>query len=319
MASICLIIPTQNRSECIRNYLEQVALQFFECSIDIIVLDGSVNKDTEQVVCYFAQTYSNIQFCKYTGPENDYAIDQKIYWAAQNFAKKYDYIWFSSDGTIIHVEKMKAAIIRFVQQKNDLLIWDNGAAGWVEYQDPCALFRECIWRMTSLSSVLVSSQLMLKAMELFPVSHALHKGFWLPMVYFYYCDKNHANAVFYMDEGLWSANPTREAAFWQESGRVLWQWGEVWCEAIDALPARYDADKADAILSHDLHMKLFSCKSLLSLKVDGNLTLKKVREQHDYIPRITQMPRFFFYTIAFVPCTYLLRGIRKWYHKISEI
>lgn len=64
-------------------------------------------------------------------------------------------------------------------------------------------------------------------------------------------------------------------SFWLVSGNLLWQWGKIWVESIEALPEIYKKEKQETILSHDKNMKLFSIKKLISVQEWGNISLKK--------------------------------------------
>ena len=118
---------------------------------------------------------------------------------------------------------------------------------------------------------------------------------------------------------FWTVNPRRSDSFWKVSGNALRQWGEVWCETIDALPAVYDSDKAAVLKSFDAHIHLFSVRQLVNMKPEGNLSLEKVRRYRPYIDRVTDTPVFWFYFVSIFVNRSLAGDARAIYRKIKKL
>lgn len=302
MKQLCLIIPTCDRPASVREYLEEEAAALRENGIDLILYDSSADEATQRVAERFAAAgYGNIRYERDAGGQERAAIDRKVFRACREYAPRYEYIWFSSDGTLINVGAVFCVMKSFLEQGADLVVFDNRDCmgfSFREYTDCRRLFHDCCWRMTSLSAVIASGKLLQRAMRIFPVDAEDDYGLWLPMAYFRATVEEPFRAVYFAKENSWRANPMRDESFWKLSGNALWQWGEVWCRAVGALPGVYDPEKEFVLKSHDRYTGIFSVRNLFRLKAFGNLSWKKVRACREYIPKVTDTGLFWFYFLA---------------------
>lgn len=229
------------------------------------------------------------------------AIDRKVFSACQKYASSYNYVWFSSDGTLINIGMLFDILKFYLGNANDLIIFDNNnymGFSFKEYTDCTQLFHDCCWRMTSLSAVIVSGKLLQRAMRIFPVTAKDNYGLWLPMAYFRAIVSESFHAVYFVKENSWRANPMRNDSFWKLSGNTLWQWGEIWYRVIDALPSVFDQEKGYVLQSHDRYTRIFSIRNLISLKATGNLSFSKIRTYSNFLPKVTNTNLFWFYLIG---------------------
>jgi len=323
MKELCLIIPTHNRADCIEEYLERQCASAAELGVDLILWDTSTDGKTEAIANdYRARGYSNVHYDRYDGPTDRLAIDRKVVAACRKYGEQYPYLWFSSDGTIIDLPAVFPKLKEELEKGYVLIGLGHEAcppAQRTEYTDCAALFRDCGWWLTSLTSTVYSSKLLRRAMDVLPLDSPDFRGLWLPMSVFYTIADAPFQMLYLPQAHFWTVNPRRSDSFWKVSGNALRQWGEVWCETIDALPAVYDSDKAAVLKSFDAHIHLFSVRQLVNMKPEGNLSLEKVRRYRPYIDRVTDTPVFWFYFVSIFVNRSLAGDARAIYRKIKKL
>lgn len=314
----CIIIPTHNRLQAVQKYLEEAMRFCTNSSCDIIVFDTSQNNDIERLVAKFRhEGMENLFYDRYFGETEKCAIDKKVFAAAAKYAPKYDYLLFSSDGTIIRADILINNVDKYLHDKFDLIVFDNSKTMEFfekQYTDWRILFEECCWLMTRLGSIIVSSRLLQEAVKNYPFKLENTVGFWLPMSYFCCIDCCKCRAVYKVIEGSWEQNPNIVESFWKVSGNLLWQWGKIWSEAIEALPKQYESKKNIVILSHDKYTRLFSFKSLVGMQAWNNITLDKVITYRRYISKVATLDIIFFYVIALICRRPIIVFLKKVYN-----
>ncbi len=325
MKKLCIIIPTQNRPKEIARYLQEAAQPAFENHVDIVLYDTSRDDETKSVAeQHSSHSYTSIIYNRYQGETDRDAIDRKVFSACKEYCGDYDYIWFSSDRTIVNVEAMLPKLKNFMRDDFDLIVYDNRESfgiSYQEYSDSRKLLHDCGWRMTCLSSVIVSCRFLKACIEKYPPDAGPITSFWLPMTYFRTLADNTEGmlkAVWFVEKESWHANPCNAEAFWLLSGNVLRQWGEIWCDAMDSLPQFYDEERDFVIRSHDRQMHIFSKKSLLGLRSSGNVTLRKVHENRKYLLRASNTSLLWFYLIAMLVPQGVARVMRNVYHGLKN-
>lgn len=319
MKKLCLMIPTKDRPDAIEAYLESQARIAGELGVDIVIQDSSTTSATREIVA----TWQNKQVCEirylYYGECHVKTIDEKVKAMCRIAMDEYVYLCFSSDGIILHVERIYARAKRYMDEGAALIVNGQTPLGELEdilIQNSRELLRRCVWRMLSLSSTIVSSALMRRALEYDAQHETDIQDLWLPMVYFRLLNPEEAiQAVYlYMPDAL-EQNPYIRVSFWRVQGLALWQWGERWCTVIDSLPPAYDDVKDEALRSHDGYVHLFSKKSIIFLREHNNFSLSDIRKYRQYIPRVTNTPIWYFYWAAI----FIHPGIVRIYKKLRRI
>lgn len=317
----CIIIPTYNRLQAVQTYLEEAMCFCLNNSCDFIIFDTSPNNEIECLVAKFRQEgMGNLFYDRYFGETEKCAIDKKVFAAAAKYALKYDYLLFSSDGTIVRADILLNNVDQYLHEKFDLIVFDNSKTMDFfekEYTDWCILFEECCWLMTRLASIMVSGRLLQEVVKNYPFKEKNTVGFWLPMSYFNCVDGCECNAVYKVIEGSWEQNTNIVDSFWKVSGHLLWQWGKIWSEAIEALPKQYESKKNIVIRSHDKYTRLFSFKSLIGMQAWDNITLNKVITYRRYIKKVANLDIIFFYIIALLCRRPIVLLIKKAYKGIK--
>lgn len=319
---LAIIIPTYNRLNCIRYYLETQLGHFQTHGIDVIVYDSSEDSDIQSCVSEFCEAgFDNLLYKRYDNGGDTRAIDDKVFSACCEFCMEYEYLWFSSDGTIFQIDKVWPSVSSGIEQHYDLLVLNHINASHREdqlYSDSRTLLRDCGWILTMLGTGIVSTNVIMEVVRRFPVSNREHLGLWYPLAYFCVLAERPIKAMWLGCQNTYYENPYRTDAFWKVNGDALWQWGEVWVQAIEALPPFYDEVKADVIRSWDKHAKLFSIKGLMGMRAQGQITFCDVVKFRKYIKRITDTGVMWFYIITLPGNQLVLSWIRKIYRAIKK-
>lgn len=300
------VIPTKDRPECIEYYLKTQGRALARAGFDIIISDSSAGETTKNIVARYKTDGLDIVYDTYLEKSNADNIDEKGFALCKKYCGQYDYIWLCSDGTVIDIGKVIPAIKQDMINGEDLIILsDADVLPYTDrkFHDAVALCRDLCWRMLLLGSVIVSGRLLQETVVRYPYRQADNGTLWLPAAYFKVLSSGPVCAVYRCINGIFGINPYKKGSFWYLSGNVLWQWGKVWCDTIDSLPACFDVVKDEVLLSHDRYMRVFSVKNLPRLKVSGNLTFRKLLRYKKYLKRVTDTPFIFFIIAQFFPST----------------
>lgn len=322
MKRLCLIIPTHDRAACISEYLSQTAETAREFGLNIVIWDTSPNEDTAKVVAYQRDKgFENIQYARSPEPAEAMGIDRKVVVACKAYCGQYDYLWFSSDGTVVNIQAVLPELMQAMEEGYDMVGLRHTDASGEEpttYTQCTVLFRNCCWWLTSLTSMVISTELLEQAFEVLPLDSSKFHGLWLPMSVFHVLSQRTFRALELPVADFWRVNPQRDDSFWKVSGNCLWQWGKVWCDAVDSLPPVYNTEKKSVLRAHDDHVHLFSFRHLVSMKPDGNLTIKKVQQYQKYLPRVTNTSIFWFYFVAIFVNGWVVRVAKTCYHNVKS-
>lgn len=319
---LAIIIPTCNRLGCIRYYLETQLERFREYGVDVILYDSSDDDGVLNCADTFCRSgFQNLIYKRYEEAGNVRAIDDKVFSACRELHGQYEYIWFSSDGTVFQIDSIWPSVSRGMEQGRDLLVLNHAHSSNIAdrtYTDSRALLQDCGWILTMLGTGIVSARLIRETVERFPVTSRTDFWLWYPLAYFYTLAGRPVDAVWLGCQTPYRENPFRTDAFWKLNGDALWQWGKVWVESIEALPAFYDDVKAGVIRSWDAHTRLFSIKGLMGMRAQGQITHSDVVRYRAYIKKITDTKAVWFYIITLPGARTLLSWVRRMYRAIQK-
>lgn len=303
MKTMCLIIPTKDRPDAIDAYLAMQANVAGKLGIDILIQDSSESNKTQKIVeKWQRRQVCEINYFYYEEPKESQSIDNKVREISRIAAHKYEYLCFSSDGTILCLDRIWKYVQPQIAQQIDLIIQGThrlDKKSVIYFSDSIQLLEKCVWRMVSLNSTIVSSRFMRACLAYDEECGDQPQDFWLPMIYFrFLAGRSDTSAVYlYMPDAI-DVNPYISESFWRVQGKALWQWGERWCVVIDSLPSEYDSVKASVLLSHDAQCHVFSPRSIIGLRAYGNFSLEDIGKYKQYISRVTRTPILFFWMAA---------------------
>lgn len=320
--ALAIIIPTYNRLDCVKYYLDTQLEAFQNCGIDVVIYDSSEDSEVRDYVLKLCESgFQNLIYKHYHGEKNTRAIDEKVFSACREMCSDYEYIWFSSDGTVFQIENLWLSISNYIKCRYDVIVLNHINARNEEdkyYCDSKTLLHDCGWILTMLGAGIVSTKVMEETMKQFPTSSKKNFWLWYPLAYFYLFAERPIKAVWLGCQNVYLENPFRTDAFWKVNGDALWQWGEVWVESIEALPGFYDDVKDDVIRSWDAHAHLFSVKGILGMKAQGQISFSDVIRYKKYLGKITDTKPIWFYIITLFGNQRALSWVRKIYREMKE-
>ena len=313
---LVFIIPTCDRLECIKYYLDTQLESFNKHNIDIVIYDSSMNDDVRHYVERLIKCgCKNLAYKKYDS-YNQRAIDDKVFCACREFSCQYEYLWFSSDGTVFQIDNLWEEVFACIKNRYDLIVLNHKHSDNKEkqlYFETKKLLLNCGWILTMLGAGIVSADVVCKAVNDFPPESKENFWLWYPLAYFHAYAEQPFKSIWLDLDCAYCENPFRKDAFWKLNGDALWQWGEVWVSAIESLPDYYDDVKQEIIRSWDKHTRLFSPKGLMGMRAQGQIKMSDVTAYRKYIPQITDTSLFWFYLITLPGTKNLLKIIRNIY------
>lgn len=319
MKSLCLVMPTRNRSACVAYYLETLLPVLDRYPIEIVVYDSSDNEETREVV--EGLSHPSIHYDRYVQHGSVSAIDHKVYTAYLKYCGRADYLWFTSDGAVLQLAQYYDVILQLFEQDYDLIVTDCldcKEQESREYEDATELFANCFWFMTLLSSGISSSRFAKALTEHFPWDENACNNFWIPCAYFRELLLGQYRVCHYANNRIYNPNPKRTDSFWKEQKNALWQWSTYYVEALDAMPSALDGEQEWVLHSFDANTGLFSLPGLLRLKENRNLTPSKLRDTKEPLSRVTKTPLWLMQLVTYCPITGLLKILRKVVQRIKR-
>lgn len=317
-----IIIPTQDRPECIRFFLESCVQDLQRFPIDLILYDSSSDNQTENIATFFQQHGGgHIYYARYTPQGDPRSLDHKVFSACKMFCNHYDYLWFTSDGTVPRIAELFGTLCRLMNQDAELIVLDKQdgvSMKFTRYTDSRGLLCDCGWFMTRMNATVISTALVQQAVETYPVLPDKNFWLWLPFAYYYLLSDRAIQVIRLSDRGIYDVNPNRVDSFWKTEGNALWQWSCVWVDAVEALPPWYDPVKSAVLLSHDAHTHLFSLKSLISMREWNCITLPQISSCRSALKKVTTTPLWCFYIVAALVRPVVVKKLKQIYHHLHR-
>lgn len=320
---LALIIPTYNRPQCVDYYLGKRLNQFAERNIDVIIFDSSTSEETKTTVQKYQKKGAKNLFYSYFHEEqiDIRSIDRKVYIACKKYAECYDYLWFSSDGTVFDIKGLWNELSAAMEVEADYIAVNHIMADDFQrrqYSDSRNFLCDYSWELTLIGANIISTKHLLKAVRQYPVITGDDFWYWLPLACFHLFAYQKIKAIVLGNSCPYEMNPLRADPFWKKNGDTIWQWAKIWPEAIDALPAYYDDIKEIVIRSQEEHMHVFTIKSLLGMKASGQISFKDVVRYKTYLVRVTETSILWFYVITLFGNRRILTAIRGIYRKVKK-
>lgn len=298
---LAIIIPTCNRSEVIRYYLEYILEDIKRYNISVIICDSSNNDFTKNVVKQYNQY--NIIYYKYIEKNKQKTLDKKIYDLAKIFCDEYDYIWFCRDRSIPKLNVLYDIFLKYY--KEDFYIIyphtiDNNFYMIKNVIDNNKLFKNYCGDMTSLGTIIFSKRVLKKIVEGYPIDERKNYGLWIPMVLFYYIvDYNFRCKVILGNN--FNYIPIYDTSFWIKSDTLLWLWCDRWVEMIESLPDIYMENKEAVLNFEGWKIPPYSKILLLANRMGGGLKYNDIKKYDNVIRKYWRISIKKIYILSLIP------------------
>lgn len=320
--SCAICIPTYNRPDVIREFIETAAERYMQYGFDIYIYDSSEGCQTERIVAGWKKQYKNLYYVRVASTVHS---NIKVYNIFQEFGRteKYEYLWVCSD-SIRWTQRVLDAVAEAAQQGYDLIIpnyRDVEKVGDKEYTDRNELFLYCAWHMTLYGAVILRVSTMLQDVD------------WELLVEKYAVPEciNHSHVAFYFEKlsrmQRWKAihlsfpksaliaSGLKKYSGWQEE--TLFVWCHCWPEMIMRLPEEY-RNKDKVIKKSGVNSGILSYDNLKILREQNILTKESYcLYKYDW-HKLTDVPVINIWFLCLISpqnVKYLDKNLRRYHRK----
>lgn len=304
---LCIIIPTCNRLNNIKAYIEREAFNYKKIGIDLIIYDSSDNDIIKEFILDWNKDNStNIIYYRYDGNFDGMSIDEKIIDSYKTYKDYYEYIWVCRDGYIIDLMADYKKLYLNIINKYDLLVIYNNLQdyekiGDKEYLQQDIFFLDNCRHMAILGTTVVSSDFIKKVIENIGIDKETNYGLWVPIAFFQYISSISFRAKVLVAEYFIHNPYETNISFWNKKGMSLWQWSERWSIMIESLPKCYDRFKKIVMHIEMADFHPFSINTLLLNRAYGGIDYKQVKKYSKFIKKVTNTKLITCYFIALMP------------------
>lgn len=299
-----IIVPTCNREEYVKVWLDTLGQENYIYNTDIIFFDSS---DDNQTCMLIKQVNSNcIYYDRYNSAEkNEKTLDAKVFSAAKKYATKYDYIWICRDRSIPNLHVLYPVLTSCLERQYDFVVvyphWIGPEHfGYKDYNDCCELFSEQCGNMTSLGSIVFTSRILHKLIDEYPIDPIKNYGLWIPMALFDYIGTHKFRALFFVNN-TFNYIPEYSTSFWIKQDTLLWLWLERWPQMIESLPKQYNKIKKDSLKFGGWTVAPLSKLLILPCKANGGFRLTEVWKYRDKFQEVSDTPFWKYACFSCIP------------------
>ena len=267
----CIIVPTCNRINAVRYWLDNKAKEFFEYGIDLIFLDSSDNDDTKNIIEKYK--FQNVFYEKYDNKQiypND--LDEKFVYSLKSTSDKYNIIWPCRDRSFPVIKNVYKNIIKAFENKKDFIVvypHQTEEAKVIEknYDSCIELAYKMFGEMTSLGSIIYSSGFAKRLVYNQPVKRGINLGLWGPVSVFH--EIVNGFSAFYIKTEAFEYMPY-SASFWMKNKSAFNLWVKSWPLMVENLPDEYNSIKYDILTFKNWTLSPFNPTLLLYYRLYGD-------------------------------------------------
>ncbi len=303
------IIPTCNRADSIEYLLSVVAFSYRRYGIDLIVYDSSDNDKTKKIVEEYQRNgYFGIKYTKYNGKFDGFSLDHKLINAYREFSNQYDYLWLCRDGLIPVIDNIREKFVFYKEMNIGCVIVDtkartNNVRIEKSYSsiDDCERFlKDQASRLQTLGMLILSGKKAIEMVDRVPLTDATY-SLWQMAAPFHLFAMSPFKCLYITDDIFaWNikAAPTH---FWSKATKAIEQWGKRWVTVIESMPNQYEAVKMDCMKVYTCDFHPFSIGNVFNMRAYGDLNIVLVKNNTQYLKRVTNTPIGIFYFVALLP------------------
>ena len=314
----CIIVPTCNRINAVRYWLDNKAKEFFEYGIDLIFLDSSDNDDTKNIIEKYK--FQNVFYEKYDNKQiypND--LDEKFVYSLKSTSDKYNIIWPCRDRSFPVIKNVYKNIIKAFENKKDFIVvyphqTEETKVIEKNYDSCIELAYKMFGEMTSLGSIIYSSGFAKRLVYNQPVKRGINLGLWGPVSVFH--EIVNGFSAFYIKTEAFEYMPY-SASFWMKNKSAFNLWVKSWPLMVENLPDEYNSIKYDILTFKNWNASPIDILSLLNYRLYNDFNFFNVIKKHSVLETITQGHFYRVLLISLMP-KYLVKKILKKKHKLLK-
>lgn len=310
MKRMCVLVPTMNRPDCMKEVLNSAKAQVQDFPVDIWIYDTSTNEDTKNA-CEAANQGAARKFVYYQKFENypDKTTDLKVSWALRDLTAQYDYIWLSGDGCLLQIQQMLPRIAAYLDQDFDVIHFtgkqkNNQKKKVQVYTSAVNFFRDHAGFLTYYSSTIVSSAFFSKFRWQETAERFRNTGFMFWELVFEGLSQISPKMVAF-DTLYMIVNPKKNGNSSTRPARFLNFWVTNWYDAVHSLPALYDPYKDEVCKQLGNSQGFYAWPNLIALRESRNLDKKLYAQYQNEFSKVTDAPLWRIRLVAQIPKPFL--------------
>ncbi|MDR1772933.1 MAG: hypothetical protein LBS02_20230 [Hungatella sp.] len=310
---IAVCIPTYDRSQIMKEFLESCSADYANFGIDIYIYDSSTNDETENMVMLWKERLNGLYYIRVPSCIHANIKVFKIF-QQQGLKNAYDFIWVCGD-SLRFSEKALSSILQNVTLEYDMIevnANDVGKLGTRVYNNHNDYFRDCAWHLALFGAVILNVKTMLSNVDWndYELNYSSKELINFSHVSFYFnklATKECFKALHLsLNPSFYSISPLKEKSGWHEETFYVMCHG--WVQTIKSLPSCYK-DKKEAMINHGKYT-IFKTLNLLKLREDGYFNMSIYKQYRCVWKEVCDIPIIKLYMIALMPVS-MSRHVRN--------
>ena len=295
---LLIAIPTKNHPKYIMYYLSKVLDDAVRFGVDILILDGSDDDLTENIVKNrIRKGYNNLFYKKY---ESNCLLEDRLQDVYVD--TEYKYVWLCGDGVVINLKKDIKIVEDEIRKGKQVIVFGQYKIrdkDYIEYTSSVEFCRECFAQNTYFGSVILQGGLISK--ELFAYCKERYLEHAVPAVYYELFKDGKIRATYIYQLLFFDASPYKKNSIAMKEGRTIYAFAHLFYKTIQKLPDSYNGVKKEL---RRWNMGMYVWGLLWAMRANGNLNIKIYWKEKKYL-KISSDKSFLTYLLITI-CPYKL-------------
>ena len=310
-----IVIPTYNRPECIKEYMEHLEKFYGKYDFGVYVVDSSPNLATAMII-------KKYKFVRYEKIDSSINVDEKtIYCLKKSIG---EFVFLCGDGYALNVDRIFQTI-KFDNSTDIYAIYDDR---WSKkrtkyvyhlnkffYNDKIQFFIDHFGMLTLYGGSIINKRLVEKINMEYVVKKYAGHNFIYPCTLAEYSNGKFEVAI---SNYLEIINKKKYPG-WIVNKEAVRVWAESFCHSVDCLLGIVTKKDIRKIIKNNFKQNdFFSVKGLIWLRTTDNYSLRILIKYKKYLNRVLCCNRFFAFLIAIFPKKIFIK-LRKIYQTIKGV
>lgn len=280
MKKLCILIPTRNRAEYIKEWIDTMAGALAKYDVDVHVFDSSVDNLTKKTIL----EADNDHFFYHLFQNEDNSPDAKVHFAYGYLKEQYEYIWLCGDGIIIELDMLFQKFPDILERGSHVISlcdsalninqvkFDNDCNTAISFTDYARYFLHAV---TLYGSTILSSAFVRRLLDETNFNQWRMSYFYPQLAIVSLLDENMKISVYLGNFLINSKSKQKYGNGVSNEKNFLYIWTIKWKTVIDFLPERYAEIKMDLYRANWI---FFTVKRLIRFRMDDNINLKLAKK-----------------------------------------
>lgn len=265
---LLIAIPTKDHPRHIMYYLSKVLDKALMFQVDILILDGSEDDVTEQIVKNrIKEGYKNLFYKKY---DKSIVLEERLMDAYVDTG--YKYVWLCGDGVVLNLMEDIKIIENEIEKRRQIIVFGQYKIQdkeYVEFTNSIDFCKDCFAQNTYFGSVILQADLVSK--DLFEYCIKKYTEHAIPALYYELFKNGEISAVYIYQQLFFDANPYKKKSIAMKEGRTIYAFAHLFHDTIQKLPNNYNGIKKEM---NRWQKGMYEWGHLWAMRVNGNFNLK---------------------------------------------